>query len=257
MKIDDIIKPKGLGVALSVKLISEMLTRKYAMSIKKDIKVGFVFTKDSVIAKVKVPSERNSILTDFVFYDVILEFIKSEGASDTSFREWDVKVFSNCPSFTFGFTYVFNVNDALTSVVKKNKFSKKALKLEPKEKNPQELSGIDKSLWYAVKKLSEDGMFRRSVALKYKLAIGKTQINGAVKSQEEKLEELQKIEGKTVSKHRKDRNKNKPKKRGALSTSMESSSLRAPMKTKRSKSKLKTINKPDNRKRFKSSLVRK
>ena len=55
-------------------------------------------SKGSLIVHLKIPSEKAK---DF-FYDVLVEFVNaSKDTSHKQFRQSDVKVFSNCPSFVY------------------------------------------------------------------------------------------------------------------------------------------------------------
>lgn len=159
----------------------------------------------------KIPSERISGL----YYDVIATQTLPKDSAD--FKNSDVKIWSNVPSFTFNYTYVCNQEKWDTLVdgkIKKEKLlplwlipkcSKKALVDRPKIRNPLEIWHLEK---YAV-------LFRRYIFtngylnIKYIMrdldaSLTPEDIFKAVDSQEDKLSQAnvkrQRDEGESVNK---------------------------------------------------------
>ena len=94
----------------------------------------------------KIPSET----VKKFYYDVVVKFTadqKIKGAGRDLFK-YNVRFYSNDPSFVFSYAYVFNKNDMFIPELSK-KMSKEALKSKPKEKNKKELVGYVKTLYFA------------------------------------------------------------------------------------------------------------
>ncbi|MBP5595713.1 MAG: hypothetical protein J6Y02_10050 [Pseudobutyrivibrio sp.] len=84
------------------------------------------------------------------FYDVVIEFSTSDKALGAvrDLKKYDVKFFSNDPSFTFTWAYAFNMSDLLIPSLRQ-KCSKLSLKQAPVIRNPAESTGYNKYLYYA------------------------------------------------------------------------------------------------------------
>lgn len=122
------------------------------------------------IVHVKVPSE--SIKTEPFYYDVLIQFEPTDGA--VSFRDCDVRVFSNCPSYVYsGLGYIHShwnteekgdrrpsmMIDSLKGKLPREnlmvrgterQLGYKAVHKEPVIRNPMGLPIFDKSLYYAI-----------------------------------------------------------------------------------------------------------
>lgn len=194
LMLDDIIKPKGLGSAVPIKAIVDNLRERYYKSINKTIKLLAIKKGDNIIIKASVPSEGNGDYLTKIFYDVILEFypIDKDFKDAKTIGGYGVNAFSNCPSFTFAFTYVFNKNDALPSFIPKKFYDAKALKMKAKERNPMELTAIDKSIWFLVEHMRENDLFKKNrLNIIHQKDRDIKYILGTIKSQEDKLDEVE------------------------------------------------------------------
>lgn len=101
--------------------------------------------KNTYWAHIKVPSES----VDKFYYDVVFKFYTDakHGTSQDLFK-WYVKFFSNDPAFMYTYAYVFNEKE-LTIPELKSKYSKKSIKDAAKEKNPDNLVGYVKIIYFA------------------------------------------------------------------------------------------------------------
>ena len=166
IKIEQIVKPFNSGFsAVSIKYLLENLQKRYLVNIEPNITtVDAVKEKDNYFILVKIPSESNTeYKSDKIFYDVIIELSPPNKSylNNESVRDYDVRVYSNCPSFTYTFTYVYYKKDALIKMPK-GAYTRKALSKAPKVRNPLLLFGIEKTLWFAICYIDKNKLFRRS-----------------------------------------------------------------------------------------------
>lgn len=166
VKIDNIINPFGSGsMAISVKVVTDALKEKYKNFVESTIEVNAMKIKDNYFLYFQVPSKENKEYPDdVIFYDVIIELIPPNSAwkLHKSIRDYDVKVFSNNPKHMFTFTYVFNKRRALIDLPVKY-YSKQALRIAPKKRNPMQLLGIDENLYHCVLYMDKHNLFDRDV----------------------------------------------------------------------------------------------
>lgn len=98
------------------------------------------------IAHFMIPSET----VDRFYYDTIIEFYtdKNVEESGNNLFKYNVRFYSNDPSFVYTYAYVFNKNDMFIKELKP-KMSKKAIKEGADEKNPNNQIGYVKSIYFA------------------------------------------------------------------------------------------------------------
>ena len=166
IKIEQIVKPFNSGFsAVSIKYLLENLQKRYLVNIEPNVTtVDAVKEKDNYFILVKIPSESNTeYKSDKIFYDVIIELLPPNKSylNNESVRDYDVRVYSNCPSFTYTFTYVYYKKDALIKMPK-GAYTRKALSKAPKVRNPLLLFGIEKTLWFAICYIDKNRLFKRS-----------------------------------------------------------------------------------------------
>ena len=107
----------------------------------------YLFTQGTNVfwAYIKVPSE---VVHNF-YYDVIFKFTPT---NNTGFFEdlfkFNVRFFSNDPNFVFTFAYVFKDKDLFIDELT-SRMSKEALTKHPEEKNPTEVIGYEKAIYFA------------------------------------------------------------------------------------------------------------
>lgn len=140
------------------------------------------------IVHVKVPSET----LDSFFYDVLLELDAPTDAK--AITDCEVRIFSNCPSFVYGFAYVFYHLDItgedtrgkkgkgngllINSLVRKvprerllmpgteKKLGSEVLDNPPETRNRLGLPLFDKSIYYAIFYLQDEIPFRTIISTK-------------------------------------------------------------------------------------------
>lgn len=156
MKIDDYIKhPAGKGAIIPGKDIIitnwdyrfELLQKN-----KEDELTCSIYTNGTnVYYHFIIPTENKDRKNT---YDIILKFkqTKDSDKSDTSYRQYEIEFFSNCPSFTYGYAYVANLNGYLIKEFA-DKYDEKVLKYPPVSKNPGLIFGYEKSIYFACKYL--------------------------------------------------------------------------------------------------------
>ena len=96
-------------------------------------------------AYIRVPSETVPKFS----YDVIIKFYTgANGGGENNLFKWNVQFFSNDPAFVYTYAYVFNKNGLFIPELR-SKMDKIALRKEAKEKNPDEVVGYVKTLYFA------------------------------------------------------------------------------------------------------------
>ena len=96
--------------------------------------------------KFKIP---HHTYPDF-YYDAVVEFYTEENSYKVlpDLKKYDVKFYSNDPSFTFTWAYAFNKNNLLIRELR-NKCSRQSLTQPPVVRNPSESPGYAKYIYYA------------------------------------------------------------------------------------------------------------
>ena len=94
----------------------------------------------------KIPSET----IERFYYDTIIEFSADQNTTEAgkNLFKYNVRFYSNDPSFVYSYAYTFS-RKGLFIPQFAPKMSKKALSDPPKEKNPAELVGYVKTLYFA------------------------------------------------------------------------------------------------------------
>ena len=94
----------------------------------------------------KIPSET---VKDF-YYDVVFKFYADNDVKDAgrNLFKYNIKFFSNDPAFTFTYAYVFAKNHLFVEELMR-KMSTKALKTAAVEKNPNDVIGYVKIIYFA------------------------------------------------------------------------------------------------------------
>ena len=110
-------------------------------------------------AYIKVPSE---VVPKF-YYDVIIEFSEPKDGvkiTDRTLRNYNVRFYSNDPSFVFTFAHAFIKNGIFLDTYK-DKMSQQAVKQNADEKNPTNQVGYVKSLYFAYLIMNQRGLFNK------------------------------------------------------------------------------------------------
>ena len=115
---------------------------------------------DRFFIKFKIP---HHTYQDF-FYDVVVEFYTNNNALKVGrdLKKYDVRFYSNDPSFTFTWAYAFNKNGLLIKELR-NKCSRLSLTQAPVVRNPSESAGYCKYIYYAYLLTKLYSLFEKSV----------------------------------------------------------------------------------------------
>lgn len=133
----------------------------------------------------KIPSEP---IKNF-YYDTVIEFYtKDHGISiGKSLSKYDVKFYSNDPSFVFTFAHAMKKNDMFIKDLEP-RMAKKALKEVGKEKNPKDEVGYVKSIFFAYLLMKNYGLFAKVQFESYAKPYNKKELLNAVTQAEEKVQ---------------------------------------------------------------------
>lgn len=146
-------------------------------------------SRGSVWIHVVVPSEELEGLT----YDVVLRVEPPASGDARPAGEWDVRVWSNSPAFMYTYTYVA-AQDGLIPRRLLALCSAKALKEEPKVRNPHEEMGYEKSIFFALFHLQAKNILRSSELRSLRGGAGPVFKASEFKTQEGKLKERERLQ---------------------------------------------------------------
>ena len=115
---------------------------------------------DTYYAYIKIPSE---VVPKF-YYDVVIKFTTKDNGLRVAntLKDYDVAFFSNDPAFVFTYEWVFHKNGMFVDELKP-RASKLALKKNPKEKNPYEVPGYVKSIYFAYLSMKRSNLFSKAL----------------------------------------------------------------------------------------------
>ena len=140
------------GTALGLNLIRQSLDMKYGVFIEKfkKLKLNSIHDKEkkTLYLEVQLPSESYDM-----FYQIVIEFKYLNENEYISFIP--IRVFSNCPSFTYTYAYVYNLNGLLIPQLR-NKYNKQVLVNSPIQRNNNNIMSYEKSLYYVFKYLNDN-----------------------------------------------------------------------------------------------------
>jgi len=112
------------------------------------------------VLHIKIPSE---VVPKF-YYDVVLEFTTKNPLTilSTNLNNYDIRFYSNDPAFVFTFAYSFSKNDLFITDLA-SKMSRQALSDRAKEKNPKNIVGYVKSIYFAYIYIKAHGIDKKAV----------------------------------------------------------------------------------------------
>ena len=113
-------------------------------------------SKKEYYVYIKIPSE---VIEKF-YYDVVIEFSEPEDKSliDSTLKNYNVKFYSNDPSFVYTFAHAFIKNKLFIKELE-SVMSAEAIKKVAVEKNPSNQVGYVKSLYFAYLILKKENVF--------------------------------------------------------------------------------------------------
>ncbi len=206
------------GMAGRGKLVRDHLTDRYFKRIKNKAKIKMYRDDESYVFVLSLPSEYNGIkYAEDLYYDVIVEFHTNDknDLASNNIANYEMRVFSNCPSFTYTFDFTYSRIDALYKKIDKKMWNKEAIRKRPSKTNPLGMLGIEKSLVYAILHIeSLTHLKKENIAAQ--LVPDITKFPGKelddLMSQDDKLKEIHGI--KRIPKKKKKPNSANPNKKG-------------------------------------------
>lgn len=191
---DLITNPTGKKSAYfaSREVIKRDLELKYrSLLLKHERKFEYkVFKKDEdFIFHFKIPSTTFKDLN----YDVIIDFYpeNEECLDDKNLTRYLLRIFSNSPAFMFTYTYVCYKNNMIPREMIRF-CSKEALNNAPEIRNPVEVYGYEKSIYFACLYIIENKLYMKNNLIKEIYKYKKDSFDGIIFSQEKKLIEYNK-----------------------------------------------------------------
>lgn len=153
---------------------------------------------DQFYILIKIPSE---VVPKF-YYDVVIQFYTDDNGirTDATLQDYNVKFFSNDPAFVFTYLRVFRKNDMFVEALKE-KSPKLALNKDPKEKNPFEIPGYVKSIYFAYLYMKAHNLFLKSNYTMYGDKYDKSILVRQVEEADSKIAKRQ-SEGERVAKEK-------------------------------------------------------
>lgn len=141
---------------------------------------------DKYIVYLKIPSEK----IKGIYYDVVIEFYPGNIVTGmgASLKNYNIKVFSNDPAFIFTYAYVFNKNKLIIDDLIP-KIGKIALEEKPSIKNPNQVIGYVKTLYFAYLYMKNKGLFNKEVFDSYSTKYSKTNLFNSVMAASKKINE--------------------------------------------------------------------
>lgn len=164
-----------------------------------DVAYKLYSTNDNnYIIHLKIPSE---VVKKF-YYDVVIRFYTNAEVKDAgrSLNKYQVQFFSNDPAFVYTYAYTF-INNKLFFRDLLPKMSSEAIKQKPKIKNPTNMVGYVKSLYFAYLFMESRGLFK-TVSWNGCLPYEKTRLLQSVMKADQKIADRER-EGRKVDKRKK------------------------------------------------------
>lgn len=115
-------------------------------------------SKSKYYVYIKIPSE----IVEKFYYDVVIEFYepKDKKLIDSTLKNYNVRFYSNDPSFVYTFAHAFIKNKLFISELK-DVMSEEAIKKAAVEKNPSNQVGYVKSLYFAYLIMKRENIFNK------------------------------------------------------------------------------------------------
>lgn len=159
--------PGGVGSAAisNRELVRNDLTKRFEelYNRKQDLFLGNVYKNgDDYFIHVVIPSESNDRNNT---YDVVVKFSPenhSEARNTSSVNNYNVQLFSNSPSFTFTYAYVFDKEGLLVRELR-DKYRDETFQ-PPSTRNPYEGISYEKTIFYGIMYiLRNQGLLSKSI----------------------------------------------------------------------------------------------
>ena len=154
-----------MGVANAVFSNRDMYRRLYAQKLNKVLvrELGHIDytlykSKSKYYVYMKIPSE---VIEKF-YYDVVIEFYepKEKNLVDSTLKNYNVRFYSNDPSFVYTFAHAFMKNKIFINELK-DVMSPEAIKKAAVEKNPTNQVGYVKSIYFTYLIMKRENLFNK------------------------------------------------------------------------------------------------
>lgn len=167
IKLEEYISnPMGKNNAVMPAFTREAIKRGYAkrfdnLLLRENGKINYYLYKDSnkniYYAHIKVPSE---VVPKF-YYDVVFKFFADSKVKELgrNLEKYYVELFSNDPAFVFNYTHTFMKNGLFINELRA-KMSREAIKTRAKERNPKDINGYVKSIYFAYLFMKQRGLLK-------------------------------------------------------------------------------------------------
>ena len=196
MRFDDYIS-NPMGRKNAVMSNREMYRNMYAEKLDKILlrengKIDYTLytDKDRYLIHFKIPSE---VVPKF-YYDTVLEFTPEGTKSmSTNIKDYNVKFYSNDPSFVYTFAHAFIKNDIFIRDLLP-RMSKEAVRKVATEKNPTNEVGYVKSIYFAYILMVRNGLFDKLKFKAFGQKYNRKRLLENITHAEEKIESRRKAE---------------------------------------------------------------
>ena len=208
MRFDDYIS-NPMGRKNAVMSNREMYRNMYAEKLDKILirengKIDYTLytDKDRYLIHFKIPSE---VIPNF-YYDTVVEFVPNGPKSmATTIKDYDVKFYSNDPSFVYTFAHAFIKNDIFIRDLLP-RMSKEAVKKVATEKNPSNEVGYVKSIYFAYILMVRNSLFDKLKFKAFGQKYNRKRLLENITHAEEKIESRKKAE-EDLNKGKREKNK--------------------------------------------------
>lgn len=203
------------------------------------VKYNLYKSKNNYYIHFKIPSE---VINKF-YYDTIIEFYTDDGikAKSSSLKDYYVRFYSNDPAFVYTFGHAFIKNKLFIEDLLP-KMTKEARDLVAKEKNPKNLVGYVKSLFFAFLLIGDYGLFSKTLYDKTGQSYNKNKLLKEVEHAKDKIKKRQEEEEKLrKQKRRESQNSSRFDNRNIATKSSKISNIVTRTKTVSSTKTVKTV----------------
>ena len=107
---------------------------------------------------IKIPSET----VENFYYDIVIKFSANASIKDNGrdLKYYNIQFYSNDPAFVFTYAHTFIKNGLFIKELLP-KMSKEAIKTKAKEKNPYDINGYVKTIYFAYLYMNQKGLFNK------------------------------------------------------------------------------------------------
>ena len=176
-------------------MYKDLYTKKYGAVLLREngtftTKMYYDKKKDRYFIYMKIPSE----VVEKFYYDVVIEFyeIDASNATDPFLNNYGVRFFSNDPAFVFTYEYVFAKNELFIKELK-SKASKTALKVKPDERNPYQIPGYVKSIYFCYLHMKSRSLFNKTYWKNYATPFNIKELLDQIEDSDKKIADRQRL----------------------------------------------------------------